>query len=63
MSKGTRYEFVGLLKDGKRVMAKKGCSLCYGRGYTGVDRKHKLLIPCKCIMTTEFAINWIILGG
>lgn len=57
-----KYIFSGTINTlGHRVMAKKGCNVCFERGFLGRDTKTHLYLPCKCIKTIDLPINFIII--
>lgn len=46
--------------SGFHLMANRGCT-CGGRGYTSYDSKKRMYIRCKCVISTELPLEFIVL--
>ena len=45
----------------QKILAFKNCNYCGGRGFTGKDIVHNMLMPCKCIKTINLPVLWVVL--
>ena len=59
---GQRYVYTGVDRQAGsrklRILAKKSCSGCAGRGYVGRTAEGSGL-GCKCIIVTELAVDFL----
>ncbi len=56
---GKLYVFIGIERNGKRILVNRDCPKCHGLGHRG--KRQGLPQWCGCLKSCDLPINWIIL--